>query len=65
MPDPTRRQPASSDPGVTRQPIFWVGAAILVAALVACVVTIVLAARHADTPVETTGVRVMKVPLSR
>ena len=50
---------------MTRQPIFWVGAAILVAALVACVVTIVLAARHADAPVETTGVRVMKVPLSR
>ena len=36
-----------------RQPVVWLGAAILVASIAGCIVTIVLAARHADTPVET------------
>ena len=46
-----------------RQPVVWLGAVILVASVVGCVATIVLAWRHADTPVETTGGNVMKVPL--
>jgi hypothetical protein len=35
-----------------RQPVLWLGAAILVASLAGCVWMIVLGARHADTPVE-------------
>jgi hypothetical protein len=46
-----------------RQPVAWLATLILVASVVGCVVTIVLAWRHADTPVETTGGNVMKVPL--
>jgi hypothetical protein len=46
-----------------RQPVVWLGAVILVASVIGCVATIVLAWRHADTPVETTGGNVMKVPL--
>jgi hypothetical protein len=34
-----------------------------VASIVVCILTIVLAARHADTPVETGGGNVLKVPL--
>ncbi len=45
-----------------RQPVLWLGAVILLASLLGCVVTIVLAWRHADVSVETTGARVMKVP---
>jgi hypothetical protein len=35
-----------------RQPVLWLGAAILVASLAGCVWMIVLGARHADVPVE-------------
>ena len=45
-----------------RQPVLWLGALIFLVSLVACLVTIVLAWRHADAPVETVGPRVMKVP---
>jgi hypothetical protein len=45
-----------------RQPVLWLGALIFVASLLGCVVTIVLAWRYADTPFETTGAGVMKVP---
>jgi hypothetical protein len=33
-----------------RQPVLWIGAAIFVATLLGCVVTIVLATRNADAP---------------
>ncbi len=46
-----------------RQPLVWLGALILVASIAGCVATIVLAWRHADTPIETGGLSVMKVPL--
>jgi sugar phosphate permease len=46
-----------------RQPVVWLGALILTASIAGCVVMIVLAWRHADTPVETGGGSVMKVPL--
>ena len=46
-----------------RQPVVWLGAAILVAAIAGSIITIVLAARHADTPVETGSDNVLKVPL--
>lgn len=35
-----------------RQPVLWMGAAILVASLAGCVWMIVLGARHADLPLE-------------
>ena len=46
-----------------RQPVVWLGAAILVASIAGCIITIVLAVRHADTPVETGSGNVLKVPL--
>jgi len=46
-----------------QQPVVWLGAAILAATIAACVVTIVLAVRHADTPLEATDRSVLKVPL--
>jgi hypothetical protein len=49
-----------------RQPVLWLGAAIFVASLCACIVTIVLSVRHADAPVEIAAdAGVMKVPLKR
>jgi sugar phosphate permease len=46
------------------QPLVWLGAAvILLASAAACIIAIVLAARHADTPVETGSGNVLKVPL--
>jgi hypothetical protein len=38
-----------------RQPVLWLGAAILLASLAGCIWMIVLGARHADTPVETSS----------
>lgn len=35
-----------------RQPVLWLGAAILAASLAGCVWMIVLGARHADVPLE-------------
>jgi hypothetical protein len=46
-----------------QQPVFWLGAAILVASIAGCIITIVLAMRHADTPVEAGSGNVLKVPL--
>jgi hypothetical protein len=36
-----------------RQPVLWLGAAIFLMVLLVCVVTIVLASRHADVPIIT------------
>ncbi|MET0731636.1 MAG: hypothetical protein ABW054_01065 [Casimicrobiaceae bacterium] len=47
----------------SRAPVAWLAAAILVASIAACIVTIVLAARHADVPIETGSGNVLKVPL--
>ena len=48
-----------------QQPVLWLAALIFLASLIGCIVTIVVALRGADAPVETTGSKVMKVPLSR
>ena len=45
-----------------RQPVVWVGALILLASILGCVVTIVLAMRHGDVPVAVGGT-VLNVPL--
>jgi hypothetical protein len=36
-----------------RLPVLWLGAAILLACIVGCITTIVLASRHPDEPVAT------------
>lgn len=46
-----------------RQPVFWLAVAVFIASLGACIVTIVLAARHPDAPVETGGGKLMGMPL--
>jgi len=46
-----------------RQPVVWLGTAVFLATIAACIVTIVLSVRHADTPVETAGGTAFKVPL--
>ena len=38
-----------------RQPVVWLGATILLASLLGCIVTIVLAWHYADTPIDTSG----------
>ncbi|MEI7037484.1 hypothetical protein [Fulvimonas yonginensis] len=35
-----------------RQPVLWLGAAILAASLAGCVWTVVLGSRHADLPLD-------------
>jgi hypothetical protein len=48
-----------------RQPVVWLGAAIFVASLIGCVLTILLASRH-DDPALGQGVEyLMKVPVER
>ena len=46
-----------------RQPVLWLGIAIFLASLAGCVWLIVLGARHADTPVQTSHT-VFGVPVS-
>jgi len=54
------------DPGAwSRQPVVWLGAAILAASIVACVVTIVLALRFPDPPLDTHSSQATKAPLQR
>ena len=38
-----------------RQPVLWIGAAVFVASLLGCAITIVISVRHADVPVPTAG----------
>ncbi|WP_291210412.1 hypothetical protein [Dokdonella sp.] len=47
-----------------RQPVAWLGVAVLAASLAGCVWLIVLGLRHADEPVATDGV-IFKVPVTR
>ena len=54
------------DPGAwSRQPVVWLGALILAASIVGCVVMIVLALRFPDPPIDTHGGRAMNAPLQR
>ena len=48
-----------------RQPIVWVGAAVLVASIAGCVWLIVVAERHADPPLPVDGLQILKMPLTR
>ncbi|MCC6193731.1 MAG: hypothetical protein IT518_04610 [Burkholderiales bacterium] len=56
--DLTKPPPA----GAFRQPVVWLGAAILVATIAGCIATIVISLRYADTPVESPR-SAFKVPL--
>ena len=47
-----------------RQPVAWLAAAIFVATLAGCIVTILIALKHADDPVDAGGARVMAIPLA-
>ena len=47
----------------SRQPVVWLGAAILAASILGCVVMIVVALRFPDPPVDTHRGQAMKVPL--
>lgn len=48
-----------------RQPIVWVGAAVLGASLAGCVWLIAAAERYADPPLPATDFQILKVPLTR
>ncbi|HKU85391.1 MAG TPA: hypothetical protein VJV77_03550 [Casimicrobiaceae bacterium] len=47
-----------------RQPVLWLGAAILLVSLAGCIVMLMLAARHADAPLPTAGVEILRVPVA-
>jgi hypothetical protein len=42
--------------------ILWLGAALFAASLLGCILTIVLAARHADPTLDIRGVQLLNVP---
>lgn len=48
-----------------RQPIVWVGAAVLAASLAGCVWLIVVAERYADPALPATELQILKMPLTR
>lgn len=48
-----------------RQPIIWMGAAVLAASIAGCVWLIVVAERHADPPLPIVGMQILKMPLKR
>ena len=48
-----------------RQPVLWLGAAILLASLAGCIVMLMLAARHADAPLPKAGAEILRVPIGR
>ena len=48
-----------------RQPVLWLGAAILLASLAGCIVMLMLAARHADAPLPKAGMEILRVPVAR
>jgi len=48
-----------------RQPVAWLGVVIFAASLAGCIVMIVLAERHLDEALPTSGVHVLSVPLAR
>ncbi len=45
-----------------RSPILWLGAAMFLASLAGCIVTILLALEHADAPLAVEGERLLNVP---
>ena len=48
-----------------RQPVVWVGAAILLASMAVCITLIVLVSRYPDEPVQPAADKLLRVPLTR
>ena len=48
-----------------RQPIVWVGAAVLGASIAGCAWLIVVAERYTDPPLPAAGLQILKMPLTR
>lgn len=63
MTDKLNNNSASPRDAWYRQPILWLGAAILVAALAACIWTIVIAYRYPPVPIERSQETLLGVPL--
>lgn len=67
----TRPQPADSRrrPDARRawqrEPIVWLGAAVLAASIAGCVWLIVVAQRYDDPPLPVDGLQILKMPLAR
>jgi hypothetical protein len=59
------RAPIAAGDAWWRQPVLWLGAAILLASLAGCIVMLMLAARHADAPLPKAGVEILRVPVAR
>lgn len=67
---PARRQPDDSSArderrAWYRQPIVWLGAAVLAASIAGCIWLIVVAERYADPPLPVEGMKILAVPLKR
>ena len=67
---PTRPQPDESSARDARrawyrQPIVWLGAAVLAASIAGCIWLIVVAERYADPPLPVEGLKILTVPLTR
>jgi hypothetical protein len=48
-----------------RQPILWLGAAILIACIVGCIGMVVLAERYPDEPLPVSNDQLLKMPAAR
>jgi hypothetical protein len=48
-----------------RQPIVWLGAAILFACLIGCISMVVLAGRYPDEPLPVSNDQLLKMPVAR
>ncbi len=66
LPSPTDEALARDGGGAWyRQPIVWLGAAVLAVSIAGCVWLIVVAERHADPPLPLDGLQILKMPLTR
>jgi|SoiMethySBSTD1v2_1073268.scaffolds.fasta_scaffold717186_2 hypothetical protein len=64
-PQRAERAPIAAGDAWWRQPVVWLGAAILLASLAGCIVMLMLAARHADAPLPKAGMEILRVPVAR
>ena len=64
-PQRAERAPIAAGDAWWRQPVVWLGAAILLASLAGCIVMLMLAARHADAPLPKAGLEILRVPVAR
>lgn len=55
----------ATSPSAWRQPVVWLAAAIFIASILGCVVIIVLATGHDESPAGSATEYLMKVPINR